>query len=398
MEEIDRIRLVDKEDNEVLVTKFGQMLTATRHDDILVRFEYGNSDLDVVLDSSGSATVTNSNSLSTITTGIEVSQAKITSLAHVTYHPGHEIETYFTCGFNPGTDSGSYLRAGIHDDNDGFYIGYNGSSFGVAKRTGGVTTFIEQADFNGDTVDGSGGRGNRSQFSLDTSKINIYRITYGWLGAAPISFAVYGGQDRGWLTMHIVDNINLSIVPTTESPSNHIRMEAGRTASSGSIISMFTASWNAASTGTRNGIGSRFFTQDFEITAAANTTNYVGTIRNNPTHLTKENKVRTELTFFGIATDGSKNQKTRLVKNASLTGANYTEKDANNSVSSYDISATISGGVTQMTFPMQKIDTLSFDATEQKIELFPGETLSITTRGSAASTISMSLRWKEVFS
>ena len=139
MDKIDRVRLVDKEDNEVLVTKFGQIVTTQRHDDISVRFEYGNSTLDVSVDVSGSATITNSNSVSTVTSGTEVSQAKLTSNAHVNYHPGHEIEVFFTCGFNPGEDDGSYLRAGVHDEDNGFYIGYNGSDFGIARRIGGVT-------------------------------------------------------------------------------------------------------------------------------------------------------------------------------------------------------------------------------------------------------------------
>jgi hypothetical protein len=394
----DRVRLADKEDNEVLVTKFGQLVVTNRHDDVLVRFEYGNSTNDVTLDSSGTATVTNSNSLTTITTGQGVGQAKITSKEHVTYHPGHEIEIFFTAGFNSGEDTGAYLRAGVHDDDDGFFIGYDGPNFGIGRRSGGTTTFINQTEFDRDRVDGGNIRYNKSRFKLDTSKLNIYRITYGWLGAAPVSFAVYGGQDRGWITMHIIDDINEAAIPTIESPSNHIRMEAGRTASSGNAISIFTSSWNASSTGRQNSAGSRYFAQDFELTAAANVVNYVGTIRNKSTHQTKDNKVRTEISFFGAATDGNKNQKFNLVKNASLTGPSYTDIDTDNSVTDYDISATISGGSNEMTFPMQKIDTISFNMEEQHLHLLPGETLSITTRGSAASNVVASLRWKEVFS
>lgn len=394
---IDRVRLVDKEDNEVMITKFGKLMTARRHDNVLVRFEYGNSTYDVDMTASGSAVISNANSMATIASGEGVSRAIITSKHHVTYHPGHEIQVFFTTIFNPDTDAGSYLRAGIYDDDNGFYVGYHGGDFGIAYRAAGVTTFINQTVFNKDRVDGAFGSYNKSSFNLDKSKLNIYRITYGWLGIAPVSFAVYGGQDRGWVTMHILDVGNSQIVPTTASPSNHIRMEAGRSASSGNSVSLSTASWNGASTGGSDEAGIRSFSRKFELAAAANTTTYMGSIRNNATHLTKNNKIPLRLSYFGASTDGTKSVNFELIKNASLTGSGYVDIDSNNSIVAWDISATLSGGTSAMTFPMQKIDTLPMDMSNQHVDLLPGESLSITARGSGGSTVAVSLRWKEMF-
>jgi hypothetical protein len=393
-----KTRLVDKEDNEVVATKFGQLVVANRNDDISVRFEYGNSSHDVDTTASGSAAVSNANSMATLTSGAEISRAIISSKRHVVYHPGHEIQAYFTAILNPATDAASYLRAGIYDDDDGFYLGYDADDFRVACRSGGVTTTVSQSAFNKDRVGGAGGQYNKSSFNLDTSKLNIYRITYGWLGIAPIAFSVYGGQDRGWITMHVFDLGNTQAIPSTESPSNHVRMEAGRSAGSGNAVSLSTASWNAGSTGVSSSTGHRGFSQKFEITASAGVTGYMGTIRNNTTHLTKANKIRAELTYFGASTDGNKSVNFELIKNAVLASTSYTDTDSNNSVIAYDTAGTASAGTSEMTFPMQKIDTLPFDMSNQHISLLPGETLSITARGSANNTVTVSLRWKEIFS
>ena len=265
-----RVRLVDKEDNEVVATKFGQLVTAQRSDDISVRFEYGNSSYDVDTTASGSAAISNANSMATITSGQGVSRAIIASKRHVIYHPGHEIQVHFTAIFNPDTDSSSYLRGGVYDDDNGFYLGYERDDFGVACRAAGSNIIVTQSNFNKDRVDGSGGVYNKSQFTLDTSNLNIYRITYGWLGTAPVSFSVYGGQDRGWITLHIFDLPNTQAAPSTESPSNHVRMEVGRSAGSSNAVSMSTASWNAGSTGDPGITGHRGFSKKFEIAASAN--------------------------------------------------------------------------------------------------------------------------------
>ena len=53
----------------------------------------------------------------------------------------------FTAIFATAT-SNTNQYVGIGDDNDGYFIGYQGTSFGIMRRTNGAETFTAQASFN----------------------------------------------------------------------------------------------------------------------------------------------------------------------------------------------------------------------------------------------------------
>lgn len=67
---------------------------------------------------------------------------------------------------------------GVGDDLDGFFFGYNGSSFGILRRQNGTDNWIPQSAWNNDTFDGNG----RSGVALNATQGNVYSIQYQWLG------------------------------------------------------------------------------------------------------------------------------------------------------------------------------------------------------------------------
>jgi hypothetical protein len=361
-----------------------------------VRFEYNNSPYDTATSSTGSATVTNANSMAICTTGSGIGSATIRSDHTVVYHPAHEIYAYFTAIFTENGDDGSYQRIGLFDDNDGFGLGFEGSTFGVFKRAGGTQTTTIQANFNKNRLDGSKGNDEKhSRFNLDHTKMNIFRIAYGWLGIAPCEFSVYGGQDRGWITFHVIDESNKSTQPTIDSPSAHMNMEAGRSASSGNAISISTGSWSAGGTGERSTAGHRHFTQAFTKTVAANSTTYLGTISNVSTYQGKTNKIPLILTHIGISTEGTKPAEIKIIKDAVLVDTSASSVNANSSIVSVDTSGSASAGTVVMPFPMAKADTLGEDLIEQNLMLHPSETFTITGNSTASNDVEVTLRWRE---
>jgi len=100
---------------------------------------------------------------------------------------------------------------GMFDAEDGFMFAQEDGAFGINLRsrvTGLVTnTFVAQADFNKDTLDGSGGTSNPSRMNIDLTKDNIYWMDVQWLGAGRVRFGVYT-PDGERLVAHEIQNAN----------------------------------------------------------------------------------------------------------------------------------------------------------------------------------------------
>jgi len=67
---------------------------------------------------------------------------------------------------------------GAGDDVDGLFFGFNGTSFGIMTRNDSVDTWVAQADWNGDKMDGTGGASNPTGQNLDPTKGNVYHINF----------------------------------------------------------------------------------------------------------------------------------------------------------------------------------------------------------------------------
>jgi hypothetical protein len=173
---------------------------------------------------------------------------KAATNATVTYRPQAEVYAAFTCIFTLGVAS-SYQRIGIYDASNGFFVGYEGTSFGVTIRKAGVDTTTARASFNLDTLTGASGskytRGGAPE-TLDPTKDNLYRIRFGWLGAAPIIFEVLS-PDAEWVPFHIIRHPNTTAGTSINSPNLPITLNAQKT-SGATNITMSTACWAAGTT------------------------------------------------------------------------------------------------------------------------------------------------------
>lgn len=394
---IAKTMIVSSTNDHVFVSRYGQLIVGQYLEQILCKFDYSNSTHDVTATTSGTGATSNANAMATVSCGAGVGLGKLVSTRYVAYRPAHEVHTYFTALFSSGQDANTYQRIGLYDITEGFWLGYSGTSFGVAYRTGTTDTFIASISFNKDKLDGTGSSG----FTLDTTKLNQYKINYGWLGAAPITYSVYGGNSLGWIVFHVIDPTNTLTVPITLSPSNPITMEAGRTSGAGAVT-LSTASWNAGTVqGEHTHAGHRVFASKISATLSAGVTSYVVTFQNKTTYQSKTNKVLIQATLIGIATDGTKTVTFDFYKNSTLTGTSYTDVDTANSVCSYDVAGTISAnGKYELSIPLAKIDSRVIDVGvgHVHLELEPGETMTISAVSAAANDVVISFRWEEYFS
>lgn len=166
-----------------LNTSFGERKVASFTPMILVQFQYNISTEDVVTTVDNGGTVTQDDSMVIISSSSATDgQASVQSKDVVRYRPGYEAEAKFTVMFPNGGVAGATQYIGLFDSNDGYFLGFDGTDFVVGIRKDGSDTKVIQSSFN---------INNLSELPLrDFTKLNVFRISFGWLGTSPIIFEI----------------------------------------------------------------------------------------------------------------------------------------------------------------------------------------------------------------
>jgi hypothetical protein len=231
---------------------FGSAVSGSRYNQ--VEIDFSTTDPDAVSGLTVTKTVggnaSNSSGQALFTTGTNTNSGiKAVTDTSVTYRPHAETFVAFTAIFTAGIAS-SYQRIGLYDDNNGFFIGYEGTSFGVTKRSGAVDTTTAKASFSEDTLSGQTGSGytrNGTPEAIDFTKDNLFRIRFGWLGAAPIYFEVFS-PDGEWVVFHKIKHPNTAAVPTIQNPNLPITLDVQKSGAGSGILAINTACWAAGTT------------------------------------------------------------------------------------------------------------------------------------------------------
>ena len=149
------------------------------------------------------------------------------------YQPGKSLLVLNTFVF-AGAKTNLRQRAGYFGTDNGIYLELNNSTLSFVERSlsTGTTTTVNQADWNGDKLDGSGASG----FTLDISKAQIMWMDIEWLGLGTVRVGfVINGQ---FITCHSFHHANLitSTYITTASLPLRIEIEnTGETSGSSTL-------------------------------------------------------------------------------------------------------------------------------------------------------------------
>lgn len=379
---------------QALNSIFGDRIVASRLPDVLVQFQYGISDRDIVDGgvASGTGAGSASGAVATLTSGAGVGEFEMTSRRSIRYQPGFDAYGQFTLAMNKAGD-GSFQMQGIGDANNSFYVGQKGGVFGYGFISGGFDTFIP-------VVPGSPGE-YMQWGEFDPAMLNIFRINYGWLGVAPDFFEVYSGSSRGgWHPVGVVEVLNTQVVPSIVQPVQPMFAKVGRTSGEGEVI-IRTCSWSG---GRISSAGSRLPSDrrnslSVEKSSVTTEVNLL-TIRNNSTFAGLVNRIGAEVIFMSAAADGTKPAYIRPVRNATLGGTpDFNEVDAANSVLSYDTEGTtVTGGAQEpFAFNLSATGADKFFLTETPIELLPGDTLTFAGRSNNSTNLSLDVSVVELF-
>ena len=119
-----------------------------------------------------------------------------------------------------------------------FSSGGNATGSFAAIQVGVAQTEIwtKQADFSIDTLDGSGDANNPSHMHLRPDKLNVYQISFRWLGAGMISFSIEDEITGKFMVFHQIHYTNQYSLPHVENPSFNCGYAVSNRGSSTNLI------------------------------------------------------------------------------------------------------------------------------------------------------------------
>lgn len=387
----------DKDGRESFNGIFGEKYVAMKHPKFSLNFNY-ESDTRLFTETIlNGGTVTTDINLLTLQTGTNVAGSAIfQSKSNLRYTAGRDAEEYFTAIFTIGKEN-SAQRKGLFDTSNGVFLGYEGVNFGASVRNNSSDIFVPQSSFNKDKLDGNGASG----FTIDTTKLNIFRIVYGYLGIAPIYFSLFGGEEYGWITFHVHNQPNKQTSTHIGTPYLPIRSEVVNTGNN-TNIKMQHGSMYA---GVIDGAGapdasSRQFSAKVDKAMTSGTNAVVVIFHNKTTINGIQNRIDDTLLKVGIGVEGTKPVTISLYKLSAVpTTTSFTNADLINSNMEYSLTGTINltGAELMDSWAFGKSASDNIDVSFSNHLLYPDEYAVFTFTSTGASDINFINRWGELF-
>lgn len=283
---------------------------------------------------------------------------------------------------------------------DGYFFGYNGTSFGVVHYVRGSATWTAQASWNGNPLTGT-------PFTWNPAFGTPVMIKYPYLGYGNIFFYVQNPADGGWVLVHSIKYANT--VATTQL-SNPTLKFTGYTLNSGNTTNqtMYCASYAAFISGSRSFVGNPKWAMDASLAGVTTEANLL-TLKNATTYNTVTNTGLIRITGLSVSSSAASGVSIFRIKiNATVGGSpsfttiNGTTADggvtitSGNSITSYDIAGTtITGGTMNFSIVLDNPGEHFIDMTDYNIFVPPTELLTVSGYSSTTATLACSLIWSE---
>jgi hypothetical protein len=394
------------------LSAFGEVSTISPIPTAQVDFVYGINTLVTAQATTGSGSVSSANQLLTVdTTAASSSSAQLTSERYLNYRPGQGALARFTASFTSGGAANSTQLAGIGDPsaNNGFFFGYDGTSFGICRISGGTETWVSQANWNIDVCDGTNGSTNKSGINLDVSKINVFEIRYQYLGAGNIFFGIENPVTGLFSPVHQIKFAGANTTTSVEQPSLNLMWRVVNTTNATSIA-VKGASGALFVEGISKVTGPEHARENNKATITTETN--IFTLRNATTYNGKTNRAYARLKTIAVAANkgGSISGLAvlKVTKNTTLGGSpSYTTTNGSTaddgvtitsgqSVTSYDTAGTtLSGGNVLFAAPVVVGGNEFFQVSDLNIFIAPGEDLTFSFSSDDSCSCSVAATWSE---
>jgi len=319
------------------------------------------------------------------------------------YRPGQGMLWRGTAPFTSGVANSTQL-AGVGDATDGYFFGFNGTSFGIAHRNNSANpTWVAQTAWNGDKCDGSGVSG----FNWDKTKGAPMQIMYPYLGYGNITFWVQNPMTSRWILCHTIRYSDTSASTQVRVPDLFIRYEATNSGNT-TNLTMYAGSSAIFMCGNYSLAGKPKWAADSN-KSAITTETVLLSIRNatiyNGIHnhgLVRVNSV----SFSSTANNGVAILRFKIGATVggspSFTTINGTTADngvtitSGNSLASIDTAGTtVTGGTYIFNMTIGSPGNDSINVEDLSIFIAPGETLTISGFSTASTTMGVGVNWTE---
>jgi len=235
-------------------------------------------------------------------------------------------------------------RWGFFDGSNGLFFQQEGDgtfSVNIRSNVSGtpVDTKVTQANFNVDSVDGTGPSG----FNLDFSKGNIFEIDFQWLGVGVVTFRVAVG-DGAVIDLHKFKNPNANTAVYMTTATLPVRYEVENEGTLGAAGTMEGICSSVVSSGGEDPPELEFGGgNESEITTTNATETHLVSFRLASTFNSVANRMLVLPKSFDFASDlGSCIFRVRL--NATITGGTWTAANSESGVEINDDPTSFSGG------------------------------------------------------
>lgn len=146
------------------------------------------------------------------------------------YQPGKSLLVMNTFVM-PTSTSSIRIRIGYFNDQNGVFLQRDGTTLSIVRRTyvtgTAADTTVNQADWNGDRLDGTGDSG----FTLDTTKAQIFWQDFEWLGVGAVRCGfIINGQIIVCHTFNNANNLDSVYMTTAILPVRYEIKNTGSTA------------------------------------------------------------------------------------------------------------------------------------------------------------------------
>jgi len=372
---------------------FGNLSTTQISPQIQLQFPYTiNTDL-VKTSVTGSGAVTHSVPFAVCsTTAASSSSARVSSKDNLHYRTGQGGLCMFTAIFTEGV-AGSVQEVGLGDSQDGLLFGYNGTSFGINRRSNSSDNYIPQSTWNKDKMNGTGSSG----VTLDPTKGNVYKIQYQWLGFGVINFFIESQTTGNFILVHQISYPNQNTTTSVLNPSMPLTLSASNTSNTTNIV-VKCPSIAAFVEGNISG-ESVLYSINNQKTGVTTQLNIL-TIKCNATFGGISNRKQVRPIQLSIANTSNADAIFRLHVNPTLGGSpSYTDINTNSSVVSYDVAGTtVASGKIISSFYLNGNRELLVDLSLYPFTLNNSDILTISATSSGAAIVaSASISWGEEF-
>lgn len=388
---VDIISTSDNNGRSSTNTVFGDSIVGIRKTSLAHQFQYGLPESQFNISVTSSGTYDTNNAMLNLSTGTSVDgKVIIETKKYVRYIPGQETYDLFTPVFDTPKEN-TFQRIGLFDEDNGFFIGYEGTDFVFTRRRSGVDTqySIDVTEFC-----------STCNTTLDPTLGNVFKISYGYLGFATISVDLMTptGSLHNLLTIEYPNTSKLTHIAQTYLPH---RLEVGNTGNN-TNLTMSTGSFAAGIVdGGTTDVTSRenAYTNTGVFTIDSDTSLVV--FRNKPTFNSVSNKIFSRLLLIAGSNDVNKNVRWRIIKNPTLTNTpTWTSVDAYESIMEYSTDATIdftANDDTYLAWNVAKLGDFFHDVEKYKLDLPPNETAGFVIETTGLGEAQLSIRWKELF-